>query len=73
MMIIGDRLNRRECMVLLNVSHGRFKDLLDAGAIPPDVGMGPKSLRWARADIEPLLVARRAARSLLAVVTAHGP
>ncbi len=60
MMIIGDRLNRREAMALLNVSYDRFKKLLEEGSIPPGVGMGPKSLRWPRADIERVLTRDRA-------------
>lgn len=44
-------MNRREACALLNVNPKRFKELIDAGVIPPGVGLGPRSLRWDRDEL----------------------
>lgn len=44
-------LNRREACALLNVCEARFRKLLNAGVIPPGIGLGPRSLRWERDEL----------------------
>jgi hypothetical protein len=51
-------LSQRETMALLNCGYDKFKKLLEAGIVPPGIGLGPRSMLWERDALIAHLTAR---------------